>query len=1287
MPTIHHDLETGSTLDVNEVGAWIYSLHPDTRVWCMAWAVDDGPVQITVPGRDPPPTEWVATVGNPDWRFSAFNTSFERTIAVNLLGPRYSWPVPVLEQYDCSQALALSYALPAALEGVAAALNLSNRKDPIGSAVMKKWAKPRKVRKGEDPNQLHWHDDPKEFEKLCAYCAQDTRVEREVQQRLPPLPAEEQALWQLSELINERGFYTDGALIDAAIRVADWFTADVNRRLTQVTAGGITAVTQIPHRLQWLQQHGYGPDSISKTVLQQQLRRKNLPDIVRCVLEFRVMGAHAAAAKPEAFKRWRAPDGRIRGAFKFCGAHTGRWSSHGAQAQNLKRTDAKLDVAAAVSAVLNDPVEELQRKYPQTLDLIGNLARAIICARPGRQLIAADFSGIEARLTAWLSGDQAELEQWAKFDRTQCDEDEPYFITGHRTFGLPKDQARALGKVGTLASGFMGGVPAWRRLAAMALPEDNVSDEEVLRRRNAWRRDHPRTVKFWGELNRAAIHAVRKKGQIFDCGKVSFIYDDVFLFMRLPSSRRIAYPFARLETNSRGDLVVIHKIWKEKKWQDYRFGHGAYGATWIENAVSATARDLFAATLQRLEGRGYAVVHHTHDEIVAEVAQDFGSTAEFHQMMITLPPWAAGLPMAAKVRVGPRFCKTTRPEEALESVLEEDNSDVEKPPECSIDAIQPTPTAEAPKPRAATAEQTHQMPPPEDLESPEAEDRSPSNSGNSFAADGCPHTDGYQSGEAPRGSPAGKYIYRDANGEPYMRVTRTTGKNFPTAHWLQDRWVYGWPTTVLPYRLPELLTAPTHEALWICEGEKDTDNVAALGLTATTNPGGAKAWQPELAQWFKGKQLIYILEDNDEAGRTHTAKIVAALHGVVPTIVTVTFPELPEKGDVSDWLDAGGNRKLLIARAEEARKRNATQHSYVSVNLSSVTAEAEDWLWQGHLARGKLELLAGTPQIGKSEIQCQYVACVTTARTWPNGQPSGAPRRVIMLTAEDDTARTLVPRLQAAGANLALIEQLKLIRRNNRNELFLLSEDLGILETMIRDFGNVGLTTIDPITAYMGHGKHFDSHRATDVRSQLMPVKDMAERTNVAFSAVTHPPKNAGSDALNHFIGSQAFIAAARIGHLCIAEMEDIPGGGKRETGRRFYTTPKINIWTTPATLAYRIAVVETGFDTTAEKPITAPVIQWEGEVSISAVEAVAAARPTKSNRGASAVEFLVDLLTGGPQPQTLVIERGAERGFSLDQLKRAKQKAGIVSYRKGGLGDSGTWFWALPQHAPADSS
>ena len=357
---------------------------------------------------------------------------------------------------------------------------------------------------------------------------------------------------------------------------------------------------------------------------------------------------------------------------------------------------------------------------------------------------------------------------------------------------------------------------------------------------------------------------------------------------------------------------------------------------------------------------------------------------------------------------------------------------------------------------------------------------------------------------------------------------------------------------------------------------------------------------------------------------------------------------------------------------------------YVITNLATVKPRAYRWIWPGHLLRGGLELVAGVPGIGKSQIHCQYATYATTGRAWPNGMPGITPCRVIILTAEDNTANTLVPRLLAAGADLSRITQLDAIRRNNRDEMFLLNEDLLVLEQLIQDLGEVGLVLIDPITAYMGHNKHFDSHRATDVRSQLGPLKTLAERTDVAFSAVTHPPKRASQQALDHFIGSQAFIAAARVGHLCVAEMETDDDGGNIKTGRQLFTNVKPSPGTPmQPTLIYRLDVVETGYDPDGTL-ITAPVVRWEGESMLTADEALAAAKPRK---GRSAVQnFLLTILADGPVLQTTIAERGAKHGFSCDQLWRTKQTLGIKAFKQRGGDFNAPWLWALPEHATQEA-
>jgi putative DNA primase/helicase len=243
--------------------------------------------------------------------------------------------------------------------------------------------------------------------------------------------------------------------------------------------------------------------------------------------------------------------------------------------------------------------------------------------------------------------------------------------------------------------------------------------------------------------------------------------------------------------------------------------------------------------------------------------------------------------------------------------------------------------------------------------------------------------------------------------------------------------------------------------------------------------------------------------------------------------------------------------------------------------------------------------------------------------------------------------------------------------------MFLLSEDLDELAQMITMLGDVRLITIDPLTAYMGH--KLDSHRATDVRGQLGPLADLAERSDVALSCITHPPKHTTQRAIDHFIGSQAFIAAARIGHMCIEEVDEDEHGNRVPTGRSLFTNPKNNVSRKMSTLAYRI--IEKSLD----NGIKAPCIVWEEIVDITADQAVVAATMTKNKRSDAAI-FLADILANGPVLTKLIEDRATEHGLSKDQLKRAKQKLNIAAFKEHGKMD-GPWFWALPQHAPDETT
>jgi AAA domain/Bifunctional DNA primase/polymerase, N-terminal len=284
----------------------------------------------------------------------------------------------------------------------------------------------------------------------------------------------------------------------------------------------------------------------------------------------------------------------------------------------------------------------------------------------------------------------------------------------------------------------------------------------------------------------------------------------------------------------------------------------------------------------------------------------------------------------------------------------------------------------------------------------------------------------------------------------------------------------------------------------------------------------------------------------------------------------------------------GGIRELRTLLSNEG---GAPKHTEI-ICSADIKIRAKHWLWEGHLLRGAVELLSGVPGLGKSQVQISYIACATAELPWPNGSPAIEPVNVIMVTAEDTLDQEVVPRLIAAGANLKRVFILKYIRTDPKTKRqFLLAEDIEQLETEMENVGDVGLISIDPITAYMG-GK-VDSHKATEVRSQLGPLKDFAERNDVAISAITHPAKNAGHKAIDHFIGSQAFVAAARIGHVCVEEMEQDDEGKTKmvPSGRILFANPKNNADKRMATLAYKIASVSVGQDPNTSETILAPRI------------------------------------------------------------------------------------------------
>jgi DNA polymerase len=396
-------------------------------------------------------------------------------------------------------AMGLELALPGKLELAAEALECIHQKDKAGHRLMLMMAKPRRLRQGEDPDRgPFWFDDEDRLPRLYKYCQIDTESQRELHGQLKPLSTNELRLWQLDCLINDRGFYFDRTLALAARKIAQALGPDINAELAQLTDGAVTSIHQVAKLKDWLAAQGCITTKVlDKSAIDQLLGSEDLSATVRRALELRADGAHSAARKIDAFLARCDDDGRIRGAFQYHGASTGRWGGRGVQPQNLKQPVTE-DIDAAVAAIATGDLAHVKTLYPQPLAVIGDISRNLITAAPGHILIGADFSSIESRVLALIAGEEWKLDSYRRFDATQDPRDEPYCITACKIFRVADGSfdntspERKVGKICDLAFGYQGGLPAWRKFEP-----DRFSDEEVETFKNEWRAAHPNIKKFW----------------------------------------------------------------------------------------------------------------------------------------------------------------------------------------------------------------------------------------------------------------------------------------------------------------------------------------------------------------------------------------------------------------------------------------------------------------------------------------------------------------------------------------------------------------------------------------------------------------------------------------------------------------------------------------------------------------------------------------------------------------------------------------------------------------------
>ncbi len=624
------DIETYSAADLSAVGTYRYSEDPSFEVLLLAYAVGEGPVRVVDVVRDGLPGHVADMLVDPGTVKHAFNASFERVCLSRLLLPPGAFLDPA--QWACTMVQAAYWGVPGSLKQVAEVLGLSERKDAAGKRLIRTFSLPEadgeaRAREGED------------WEAFKAYCAQDVAVEREVQRAVAgELPARERGAWAADQRINDRGAGIDGELARAARRMSVEGARRTAAYLARAT--GLDNPGSVAQLKGWLAQHGCPVASVGREALEAALARGGMPEATEAVVRARLASARSSVKKYDAAVEAACADGRLRGCFQFYGAQTGRWAGRLMQLQNLPRGDLRGDALDDARALVRaGDAEAVDLLYGNVPDVLKSLVRTVVMPPPGRLLAVADYSAIEARVIAWLAGEEAVLEVFRTTGRI-------YEAIAARMFGVPVEAVdkamRQRGKVATLALGYGGGTAALERMGALRM---GLAEDELPGLVRAWRGANRRIVGLWREVEaaaRACAHGERAAVPVAS-GRVTVRHEPAVrgLAIDLPSGRALHYRRARADGDGLTYLLS---------------GRGAgvvqvrtYGGRLVENVVQAVARDLLACALVRLDAAGERVVAHVHDEIVAEVAREEAEQglARLRRAMCAAPDWADGLPLAA----------------------------------------------------------------------------------------------------------------------------------------------------------------------------------------------------------------------------------------------------------------------------------------------------------------------------------------------------------------------------------------------------------------------------------------------------------------------------------------------------------------------------------------------------------------------------------------------------------------------------------------------------------------
>ena len=629
------DIETFSSVDIRSAGAFKYMEAPDFEIMLIAYAWNGGPVQVIdlteAEDDDCPAAEElqdvVAGLFDPDTVKVAHNSAFERAAFTKYL--RQDMPP---EEWEDTMIMAAMNGLPMSLDAAGAALQLHDQKIKEGTTLINYFCKPCKPTIANGGRTRNWPKHaPDKWERFTEYCRRDVEVCQAIYYRLSrfPIPEWERKVWALDARINERGVLVDTELAEAAVAVDEAFREEHAAEMQRLT--GLDNPNSVAQLKDWLETVGVSCESLNKATVAE-LRETVTDRTTRRVLELRQMLGKTAAKKYEAMTAAACKDHRVRGILQYYGAgRTGRWAGRLVQPQNMQQNH--LDGIDKVRELVRQrDLETLELCYENVPDVLGQLTRTALIAKPGHTFLVSDYAAIEARVIAYLAGEKWRMDVFAQGGDIYCSSASQMFKVPVVKHGV-NGHLRQKGKIAELACGYGGGVGA---LKAFGADKMGLTEEEMQDIVNQWRAASSTIPKFWRDTENAAKRALENPGRTFTipCG-VKYMRDADALRCKLPSGRILSYWGARLDN---GSIVFMGQNQTTRKWEKTE----TWGGKLVENIVQAVARDCLAVALLRLDEAGYKTVFHVHDEIIAEAPD--GSRWEDMADIMGLPiDWAPGL--------------------------------------------------------------------------------------------------------------------------------------------------------------------------------------------------------------------------------------------------------------------------------------------------------------------------------------------------------------------------------------------------------------------------------------------------------------------------------------------------------------------------------------------------------------------------------------------------------------------------------------------------------------------